>query len=158
MTSILELSLTKPGVKSDETPNSTLHSPWAQLFCNAAREMFQSSADGIQMRGRPQEQGYLWITDLVDVVLRQMLEHHAHVEVVLHRGPVQPHVQLPAQSLGLGPGVRFYVDCEDTFSFFSADQTVANVSLMQKCLNEIACYFAFLIFDFLSRSKSLISR
>ena len=53
---------------------------------------------------------------------------------------------------------KFCVDCEDSFSFFSADQTVANVSLMQKCLNEIACYFAFSKLDFLSRSKSLISR
>ena len=44
-----------------------------------------------------------WITDLVDVVLGQMLEHHAHVEVILHRGPIQPHVQFSAQCLGLGP-------------------------------------------------------
>ena len=42
-------------------------------------------------------------TDLVDVVLREMLEHHAHVEVILHRGPIQPHVQFSAQCLGLGP-------------------------------------------------------
>ena len=42
-------------------------------------------------------------TDLVNVVLREMLEHHAHVEVVLHRGPIQPHVQFSAQCLGLGP-------------------------------------------------------
>ena len=45
-----------------------------------------------------------------------------------------------------------------TFCSLDADQTVANISLMQKCLNEIACYFAFLKLDFLSRSKSLISR
>ena len=42
-------------------------------------------------------------TDLVDVVLREMLKHHAHVEVILHRGPIQPHVQFSAQCLGLGP-------------------------------------------------------
>ena len=42
-------------------------------------------------------------TDLVDVVLREMLEHHAYVEVILHRGPIQPHVQFSAQCLGLGP-------------------------------------------------------
>ena len=42
-------------------------------------------------------------TDLVNVVLREMLKHHAHVEVVLHRGPIQPHVQFSAQCLGLGP-------------------------------------------------------
>ena len=97
------------------------------------------------------------ITDLVDVVLRQVLEHHAHVEVILHRGSVKPHVQLAAQGLGLGPGIRLCVNWRD-FLFLNADQTVANVSLMQKCLNEIACYFAFLKLDFLSRSKSLISR
>ena len=42
-------------------------------------------------------------TDLVDVVLREMLKHHAHIEVILHRGPIQPHVQFSAQCLGLGP-------------------------------------------------------
>ena len=42
-------------------------------------------------------------TDLVNVVLREMLKHHAHVEVVLHRGPIQPHVQFSAQCFSLGP-------------------------------------------------------
>lgn len=114
MTSILWLSLTKPGGKSDETPDSTLHSSRAVLAActqgNVPIKLWRNtdeegSPPGVRTR----------ITDLVDVVLGQMLEHHAHVEVILHRGPVQPHVELPAQRLGLGPGVQdqviIWVNC-----------------------------------------------
>ena len=38
---------------------------------------------------------------LIYIVFRKVLEHAAHVEVLLDRGPVQPHVALRSQPLSL---------------------------------------------------------